>query len=71
MKTVSKQELLKLIDNHLPDDARIALFSSMAFEVFEVNEEQMGNMFGTVEDVFGDTDDELELGDTTHVIGGA
>ena len=74
MKSISKAELLKLIDEHLPDDARIALFSSMAYEVYTVDKEQMDNLFATVTDVF-DSEEETELlaelGDTTHILGGA
>jgi len=70
-QSISKAELMKLIDERLPDDARIMLFSSMLYETYEIGE-NIDELFIPVSEAFnGEEDMPEDIGDATYVITGA
>jgi len=50
MRAISKQALLKLIDEHLPDDAMISGLGGMAGDAFELTQDNMDTIFSPAEE---------------------
>lgn len=71
MKTLSKAELIALIENTLPDDAQIVGFSSMASDFYELAHED-GSENGPLFYQFTDSD-KVDMGEefpegATHML---
>jgi len=70
-KTISKNELLEMLNNIVPDDARIAATSFMAGEIYEVTIENLRFTIAPIDDVYDEDDiDEDDQSDATHLIMG-
>lgn len=70
-KTISKNELLEMFNNIIPDGARIAATSSLAGGIYEVNEDNLRFTIAPIEDVYDEDDiDEDDQSDATHLIMG-
>jgi len=70
-KTISKNELLEMLNNIVPDDARIAATSSIGEGIYEVDEENLRFTIAPIEDVYDEDDiDEDDQSDATHLIMG-
>jgi len=73
-KTISKNELLEMLNNIIPDGARIAATSSLGGGIHEVDEDNLRFTIAPIDDVYDVCDeddiDEDELSDTTHLIMG-
>jgi hypothetical protein len=69
MKTLTKQELLNLIDSQVPDDAKIMLFSPIAMEPIDFDNENVEDLLLSVADTFDDDDPMLDdLEGATHLL---
>jgi len=71
MPSISKADLIKLIDERLPEDAQIRLFSSMMYETFDISKETIDDLFAPVTTVFDSDDMPEDIGDATYIIAGA
>jgi len=70
MDTVSKKQLMEMIDKALPEDAVIGLMSAMLYEAFSFNEETMTEMFPKAEDMWDGEDPVEGLENATHILVG-
>ena len=69
--TVTKQQLIAMIDKALTDDAVIWLMSGMLYEAFEFGDDTMTEMFPKAEDVLEGEDPIEGLENATHIMMGA
>ena len=51
MNTISKKEFLLLLDEYIPEDAKIVGASAMAGECFEIDEDSLAQIFAITEEV--------------------
>ena len=66
MKALSKEELIAYIQKNLPDDAKVLGYSSMAGDVFSLEEDNEIPVFTPIEEYF--EQDEPEFGGATHLL---
>jgi len=68
MRVITKQELLHMIDQSLPDDAQISATSSVAGDAFEINQELIAELIPDLKVVERCGGAEETLPGATHVL---
>lgn len=68
MRAISKQELLKMLDKALPDNAQISATSVIAGEAFEVTQDLINELVPSLVDVELTGAEEETLPGATHVM---
>lgn len=69
MRAISKTEFLKLLDEHLPNNAMLCAISTVAGEAYEINEGSITEIFPSIELMFdGEAAEDEVLPNTTHMV---